>query len=274
MTAARTALVAVMAAAVLAGCSAGDEADSEASGDMILATTTSTVDSGLLDELVPLFEERSDCTVKALGVGSGEALALGESGNADALLVHSPEAERAFMDGGHGLSREAVMHNDFVIAGPPGDPADVAAASDPTAALRGIADTGATFVSRADESGTHAKELELWGQAGVTPEGEWYVETGQGMGETLTITSQKQGYTLSDRGTFLATQGLDLQVLGEGGEALQNYYHVMLVDEAGTNLPCARAFSDWIVGAEAQRVIGDIGVEDYGQALFTPDAQQ
>lgn len=269
---------AVLAAAgvALAACGGVDESSGAGpSGTMILASTTSTLDSGLLDVLVPMFEEQGDCSVKALGVGSGEAIQLGESGNADALLVHSPEAERAFMAAGHGLSREPVMHNDFVLVGPESDPADVAAAvAGATPALRNIAETESTFVSRADESGTHTKELELWDRAGVTPEGEWYLETGQGMGETLTITSQKQGYTLSDRGTYLATQGLDVEVLVEGGEELQNHYHVIVVDAAGTNRACAEAFSDWIIGSEAQQVIGDFGVEEYGQPLFTPDAKQ
>lgn len=277
----RSRVVAAVAAVVVVGGCGGDstsESDGSGgsaapSGSLILATTTSTVDSGLLDELVPMFEEQVGCTVKALGVGSGEALGLGESGDADALLVHSPAEEQQYMESGAGLSREAVMHNDFVLAGPPGDPAGIASAPNANEALRRIADAEATFVSRADDSGTHVKELELWDQAGVDPGGDWYLETGQGMGETLTITSQKQGYTLSDRGTYLATEGLELDVLTEGGEQMQNYYHVIVVDAEGTNVECARAFSDWITSAAAQAAIGEYGVDEFGQVLFTPDAK-
>jgi len=165
-----------------------------------------------------------------------------------------------------------VMHNDFVVVGPPGDPAGVAGSTDAVQAFDAIADAEARFVSRADDSGTHVKELELWDEAGVDPAGEWYVETGQGMGETLTITSQQQGYTLSDRGTYLATQSLDLDVLLERSDDLLNFYHVIVVDDPAANPACATAFRDWLVAPETQRRIGDFGVEEYGQPLFVPDA--
>ena len=196
---------------------------------MILATTTSTQDSGLLDELVPRFQDDSGCSVKTIAVGSGEALELGEKGDADVLLVHSPEAEEEYMDGGHGVSRKAVMHNDFIVVGPADDPAHVKGAGSAAEAFTGIAKAEAPFASRADESGTNTKELSLWEAAGIEPKGSWYIETGQGMGETLTIASQKQAYTLSDRGTFLATDNLDLDLLVEGGKDLLNPYHVIVV---------------------------------------------
>jgi tungstate transport system substrate-binding protein len=268
------ALVAVVAIAACGGDDDSTQADTgKASGKMILATTTSTQDSGLLDDLIPLFESESDCSVKTVAVGSGEALELGEKGDADVLLVHSPEAEREYMDGGHGVSRKAVMHNDFIVVGPAGDPAGIKGGSSAAEAFKRIAEAGAPFASRADESGTNTKELSLWEAAGIEPNGSWYIETGQGMGETLTIASQKQAYTLSDRGTFLATKNLDLDLLVEGGEDLLNPYHVIVVKAEGTNRACAQEFSDWIVAPETQAEIGHFGVEKYGEPLFHADAK-
>lgn len=263
-------LTAALAAGVLglAGCG-GDDA-----GTMILATTTSTRDSGLLDVLVPAFQRGSACRVKTLAVGSGQALKLGERGDADVLLVHSPAAEEAFMRKGHGAGRRAVMHNDFVLVGPPSDPARIAGAADPPAAMRRIARARAPFASRGDDSGTNAKELDIWEQAGIRPRGGWYVETGQGMGETLTIASQKRAYTLSDRGTFLATENLDAKVLVEGGAALRNPYHVIVVRHEGTNTGCAKAFSSWIRSPPTQRTISRFGVSKHGESLFFPDARR
>jgi len=274
MTRTLAALVLALLALVIAGC--GDD-DSETaskgpSGTMIMATTTSTKDSGLLDELVPAFERTGDCKVKTVAVGSGQALAMGEKGDADVLLVHSPDAEKTFMDEGHGASRTAVMHNDFVIVGPASDPADIADAPDATTAFRRIAREKAPFASRADESGTNAKELKLWEEAGIKPSGSWYLETGQGMGETLTVASQKEAYTLSDRGTFLATKNLDSKLLKEGGKDLRNNYHVIVVKAPGTNAACAKAFSSWITSAPTQKEIADFGVKEYGEPLFFPDA--
>jgi len=274
MTRTLAALVLALLALVIAGC--GDD-DSETaskgpSGTMIMATTTSTKDSGLLDELVPAFERTGDCKVKTVAVGSGQALAMGEKGDADVLLVHSPDAEKAFMDEGHGASRTAVMHNDFVIVGPASDPANIADAPDATTAFRRIAREKAPFASRADESGTNAKELKLWEEAGIKPSGSWYLETGQGMGETLTVASQKEAYTLSDRGTFLATKNLDSKLLKEGGKDLRNNYHVIVVKAPGTNAACAKAFSSWITSAPTQKEIADFGVKEYGEPLFFPDA--
>jgi tungstate transport system substrate-binding protein len=260
-------------AACGAGSSGGTSSGTSApGGQMVLATTTSTRDTGLLDTLVPAFEHTGKCSVKTVAVGSGQAIDLGARGQADVLLVHSPDAEKTFMAQGHGSSRLAVMHNDFVLVGPPADPAKVAAAGGVVPALQAIARAKATFASRADDSGTNAKELKLWKQAGVVPSGSWYIKTGQGMGPTLTIASQKRAYTLSDRGTFLATKHLDSKILVQGGQALQNPYHVIVVRHSGTNVGCARAFSRWITSAPTQRLIAGFGRRRYGQALFHPDA--
>jgi tungstate transport system substrate-binding protein len=253
-----------------AGGSAGSPPDR---GTMLLATTTSTRDSGLLDELLPAFEKKSGCQVKTVAVGSGEALELGEKGDADVLLVHSPADEQEFMDAGNGTSRKAVMHNDFVLVGPAEDPADLKQAKDAPDALGRIEKAEAPFASRGDDSGTHTKELSLWEAAGTDPGGSWYIETGQGMGETLTIADQKQAYTLSDRGTFLATKNLDSEVVVEGGEDLLNPYHVIVVRGKETNAACAREFSSWITSSPTQKTIGRFGVEQYGQQLFVPDAE-
>ena len=273
----------VAATAALVGCSATGNTARQASlsgphsstpeGTLVLATTTSTQDSGLLDTLVPDYETGSRCRVKTVAVGSGEALAMGADGNADVLLVHSPAAEQQYMARGHGLTRAAVMHNDFVLLGPGNDPAHAARAGDPAKAFAAIAAARAPFASRADQSGTNAKELTLWARAGVKPTGGWYIRTGQGMGETLTIASQKQAYTLSDRGTYLATKGLDLRIVSEGQQELFNPYHVIVVKHAGTNLGCARQFAQWIVSSPTQQEIGRFGVKQYGQRLFVPDAR-
>lgn len=260
-------VAATLALAACGGSEGSSTSATTASGTMILATTTSTRDSGLLDVLVPAFERRSDCGVKTVAVGSGQALALGARGDADVLLVHSPAAEREYVAGGHAASRYYVMSNDFVLVGPPSDPAHVAGR--PTIeAFRSIARAKAPFASRADESGTNAKELELWKATGITPAGGWYVKTGQGMGETLQIASQKQAYTLADSSTMTATPNLDLKVLARGGADLANPYHVIVVRHAGTNRACAQQFSDWIRSPSTQRLIGGFGKERYGRPLF------
>jgi tungstate transport system substrate-binding protein len=270
----KTALLVAACLLVTAGCGSEPSRSAErATGDMILATTTSTQDSGLLDTILPSFEQSSDCVPKTVAVGSGKAMAMGENGDADVLLVHSPKAEEEFVAEGHGSSREPVMHNDFVLVGPPDDPAGVGAAATAAEAMRLIAQKQAPFASRADNSGTHAKELSLWEEAGIDPSGSWYVETGQGMGETLTIASQTRAYTLTDRGTFLATSNLESEIKFEGSADLQNPYHVIVVDEGGaTNVACAKEFSEWIRSEPVQQTIADFGVEKYGQPLFSPDA--
>ena len=273
MMRAAVATAACVALMAVAGCGGDDKtADAGASGNMVMATTTSTQDSGLLDVLVPDFEKSSDCTVKTVAVGSGEALTMGEKGDADVLLVHSPDAEEEYMAAGNGSSRKAVMHNDFVLVGPPDDPAKVNGSSDAAQAVAKIAEAKAPFASRADESGTNTKELGLWEEAGVQPSGSWYIETGQGMGQTLTIANQKQAYTLSDRATFLATKGLKSKIVYEGSDDLLNKYHVIVVKHEGTNTACAKDFSSWILEKPVQQTIGEFGVKEFGQQLFVPDA--
>jgi tungstate transport system substrate-binding protein len=277
---ARVWAVAVLVSGVVAVAGCGSDSNSStsgtssaaASGQMVMATTTSTRDTGLLDALVPAFEKASKCSVKTVAVGSGQALNLGARGQADVLLVHSPDAEQTFMKQGHGSTRLAVMHNDFVLVGPPSDAAKTAGTGGIEQAMQAIAKTKSPFASRADDSGTNAKELKLWQQAGITPSGSWYIKTGQGMGPTLVIANQKDAYTLSDRGTFLATKNLDSKILVQGDPQLRNPYHVIVVKHPGTNVGCAKAFSDWITSAPTQKLIGQFGKRQYGQALFHPDA--
>jgi tungstate transport system substrate-binding protein len=257
----------------MTGCGGTSDGTGAATGPMILATTTSTQDSGLLDAILPDFEKHSSCVPKTVAVGSGEALQLGAKGDADVLLVHSPETEEEYMAAGHGVSRKAVMHNDFVLVGPPEDPAGAKGARDGAQALRRIARHRSLFASRADDSGTNAKELALWKEAGITPSGSWYLETGQGMGMTLTIASQKGGYTLADRGTFLATSNLSSNVIYQGSADLRNRYHVIVVkSDHKANVACAQEFSGWLRSVQVQRKIADFGVKEYGQPLFFPDA--
>ncbi|MEO6196728.1 MAG: substrate-binding domain-containing protein, partial [Dehalococcoidia bacterium] len=245
--------------------------------EIILATTTSTQDSGLLDELIPQFEKESGYKVKVIAVGSGQALELAGQGEADVVLAHSPKAEEELETSGGVIEREPVMHNDFVIVGPEDDPAGVADAETAADAMAAIAAAGATFISRGDESGTHTKELGLWEKAGVDPTGEsWYQETGQGMGATLTVASEKDGYTLTDRGTYLALQDdLLLGVVSEGDAALFNLYHVMVVNpdkHSEVNAEGARAFAAYITSATGQTFIASFGTAEYGEPLFKPDA--
>jgi tungstate transport system substrate-binding protein len=247
---------------------------------LILATTTSTQDSGLLDVLIPLFEAESGYTVQTVAVGSGQAMQMGQEGNADVLLVHSPAAEKQFMTDGWGKERALVMHNDFIIVGPADDPAKIKGLS-ATDAFKAIATAEATFVARADKSGTSTKELGIWKKAELDPATErptWYIETGQGMGASLTITSEKSGYTLTDRATFLANKGnLQLEILVEGDNSLLNVYHVITVNPdkwPKVNYDGAIAFLKFMTEASIQEVIGKFGVDKYGQQLFIPDADK
>lgn len=248
------------------------------SGDVvILATTTSTQDSGLLDVLVPAFEDASRYHVKVIAVGSGQALQMGSRGDADVLLAHAPSAEEEFMADGDGVNRRLVMHNDFIVVGPEDDPAAVQDAPDALAALQAIARADAPFISRGDDSGTHKLELSLWDKLGLDPTGEsWYTESGQGMGATLTITNQRRAYTISDRATYLAQQAnLDLVLLFEGDPQLLNIYHVIQVNPEkfdNLNAEGAAAFADFLVSKKGQSIIRDFGVEEYGQPLFVPNA--
>ena len=250
-----------------------------ANPSIILATTTSTQDSGLLDMLIPDFETKTGYSVKMVAVGSGAALTLGQQGNADMLLVHSPGAEKTFMDGGYGSDRHLIMHNDFIVVGPSSDPAGIKTATSAVDAFKKIAAASSQFVSRGDKSGTNAMELNLWKSAKSDPAGtnaSWYIQSGQGMGATLTIASQKDAYTLSDRATYQANKAnLSLDILYQGDNALLNVYHVIIVNHAkwpNTNLDGATAFADYIVSPEIQTLIGNFGVDKYGQQLFIPDA--
>ncbi|MGH2537528.1 MAG: substrate-binding domain-containing protein [Candidatus Promineifilaceae bacterium] len=269
----RALAAALLAAGLAAGCARGPAA---AEREVILATTTSTQDSGLLDALLPLFEEQTGYQVKVIAVGTGQALQMGRDGNADVLLVHAPAAELELIEDGSALDRRPVMHNDFVLVGPAGDPAGVAGGSDAVGALAQIAAAAAPFVSRGDDSGTHKMELSLWERSGVAPAGEWYLRSGQGMGATLIIASEKAGYTLSDRATYLAQRDtLALEVLVEGDNALLNRYHVMRVNPERwplVNAEGALAWADFLTSAEGQAFIGAFGVEAFGQPLFVPDA--
>jgi len=255
-------------------------AEAPAVTEIILATTTSTQDSGLLDVLVPAFEKKVGYTVKVVAVGSGAAIKMGEEGNADVLLVHSPAAEKTYMEGGFGDERKLVMHNDFVIVGPTADPAGIKG-STTVDAFKKIAAAGATFIGRGDKSGTSTKELDFWKKAELDPKGTqaaWYVETGQGMGASLTIASEKGGYTLTDRATYLANKAnLQLAILLEGENALLNVYHVITVSPAKwpkVNIAGAKAFAEYLISAEGKEIISSFGVEKYGQPLFIWDGDK
>lgn len=248
-----------------------------ANPNLILATTTSTQDSGLLDVLIPMFEEQTGYLVQTVAVGTGAALKMGEEGNADVLMVHAPSAEKELMASGFGRDRFLVMHNDFVIVGPAQDPAGISAASDIIQVFQELAASGHTFVSRGDDSGTHIMEKSLWVKSEIDPSGQpWYLESGQGMGATLTITSEKTAYTLTDRSTFLANQAnLQLDILFEGVPALLNVYHVITVNPDKwplVNYEAAMAFANFLISEETQAVIAEFGVEKFGQPLFFPDA--
>lgn len=244
--------------------------------DVLLATTTSTVDSGLLDVLVPIFEKQTGFRVKTISAGTGQALAMGEKGEADVLLCHAPAAEKVLVDSGAVINYLLVMHNDFVIVGPAGDPAVVKGKSS-LDAFKAIAAKEALFISRGDDSGTHKKELSLWKKADIKPSGaKWYQEAGQGMGATLLMASEKQGYTLTDRGTYLAQKkNLRLEILSEGDKALLNIYHVMQVNPekfSKVNAKGGKAFCEFMVAPETQKIIGEFGKDKYGSPLFFPDA--
>ncbi|MDO8750776.1 MAG: substrate-binding domain-containing protein [Dehalococcoidia bacterium] len=247
-----------------------------ANPEVILATTTSTRDSGLLDVLIPRFQEATGYVVKPIAVGSGQAMALGERGEADVLLVHAPDSELKFMEAGHGINRRLVMHNDFVIVGPAADPAGIKGMTSAAEAMRKIAAARAVFISRGDNSGTNQLELKVWSAVGIGPKGQaWYQESGQGMGATLGIAFDKGAYTISDRATYLATRkSLPLETLVEGDKVLLNIYHVIQINPQKSpriNAEGAKAFSDFMLAPETQQIIGKFGVDQYGQPLFFPD---
>jgi ABC-type tungstate transport system permease subunit len=254
------------------------EAASAEGQKLILATTTSTQDSGLLDYLLPDFEKEFRAKVDVIAVGTGQALQTGQDGNADILLVHARAKEDEFMAAGHGVRREDVMYNDFVIIGPPDDPAGIKGMTSAAEAFKKLAESGSTFISRGDESGTHTKELSIWKEAGIEPSGDWYLSAGQGMGEVLTMANEQQAYTLSDRATYLTRtkQGIDLVILVEGDPSLFNPYGVIAVNpdkNPAINAELANQFIDWIISVPVQEKIGQFGVEDFGQSLFVPDSE-
>ncbi|HBW35950.1 MAG TPA: tungsten ABC transporter substrate-binding protein [Desulfosporosinus sp.] len=244
--------------------------------DIILATTTSTQDSGLLDFLIPDFEKKTGYKVKTIAVGTGAALAMGEKGDADVLLVHAPSSEKKLVDNKTAINYQLVMHNDFVIVGPASDPAKVKETKTTVDALKAISASPSIFVSRGDDSGTDKMEKALWTKANLKPSGDKYQATGQGMGQTLTVTSEKQGYTLTDRATYLATQkNLKLEIVLQGDASLLNIYHVMQVNPEKfpkVNADGAKAFVDFMTSQDTQTQIGTFGKDKFGQALFFPDA--
>jgi tungstate transport system substrate-binding protein len=244
---------------------------------LILATTTSTENSGLLAYILPDFEAQYDAQVDVIAVGTGQALKLGEDGNADVLLVHARAQEDAFMDAGHGVRREDVMYNDFIIVGPADDPAGLRGLTDAAEAFKKLAEAQAPFVSRGDDSGTHTKEKAIWAAAGVEPAGDWYISAGQGMGAVLTMADEQQAYTLSDRATYLARtlEGIDLEILVEGDPILFNPYGVIAVNpDKGAHIKAdlANDFIDWLISVPTQEKIAQFGIDDFGSPLFTPDS--
>lgn len=265
-------------AVFLSGLILGATAEAAESKDknVILSTTTSTQDSGLLDILVPLFEKQTGYSVKTVSVGTGQALALAAKGDADVALVHAPSLEKKYAAEGKFLNRRLVMYNDFVIIGPKDDPTRIRSAKTALAALKLIEQSKARFVSRGDNSGTHNLEKSLWKDAGITPKGDWYIETGQGMGATLGIANERNAYTITDRGTLLALgKRVNLPILIEGDRLLLNIYSVMEVNPANdprVNAAGGKAFADFMVTPQTQNVIKSFGVEKFGQSLFVPVA--
>jgi tungstate transport system substrate-binding protein len=261
----------------LAGCGqAPESAEAPGRKNILLATTTSTQDSGLLDELLPLFESQTGYRVKTLAVGTGEALAMGKRGDVDVLLAHAPAKEKEMVAAGLAINRRIVMHNDFLIVGPEGDPAGIHGSDNGAESVMEIVEAGARFTSRGDDSGTHLREMSLWNAAAINPEGDWYISTGQGMGATLLIAAEMGAYVLTDRGTYLSMQertGLVPQV--EGDPLFLNIYSVMEVNPERfpkVNSAGAKAFSEFILGSVAQEIIRGFGAEQFGQPLFLPDA--
>ena len=252
-----------------------NNAAEKVNGSIILSTTTSTQDSGLLDYLLPKFEEETGIEVK----GTGKALQMGKDGEADILLVHAKESEEEFVQEGHGLERHDVMYNDFILVGPKDDPLKLKENS-PNNILEGlksIAETQTKFVSRGDDSGTHKKELSIWKEAGIEPEGEWYISTGSGMADVLKIADEKGAYTITDRATYLSMRdNLELDVIIEGDKNLFNQYGIIPVNPEKNdkiNAEGAKIFMDWILSEDTQKLIGEFGVEEFGMPLFVPNAK-
>ena len=270
----RVLLKAALISALYLALSLGAIADYDRANTIRLATTTSTENSGLLNDLLPRFKEATGYEVHVIAVGTGKALRMGRDGDVDVVLVHAPAAEQKFVDEGFGEQRLPVMFNDFVLVGPASDPAGLASASDLGDALRRIAETQSVFVSRGDDSGTHKKERSLWTQAGLTPEGAWYREAGQGMGKVLQMADEMNGYTLTDRGTWLAYRDKSqLRVAYEGDEGLFNPYAIIEVSAKrypDLNHAGAKALILWIRGTDGQEAIA--AFRKSGEQLFTPSA--
>ncbi|HAD81383.1 MAG: tungsten ABC transporter substrate-binding protein [Candidatus Edwardsbacteria bacterium RIFOXYD12_FULL_50_11] len=245
---------------------------------LVLATTTSTMDSGLLDFLVPIFEKENGCKVQIIAVGTGAAIRYGKDGNADIVMVHDPVAEEVVVKEGFFVERKYLMYNDFVIVGPAEDPAGIKGLASAAEALKKIEASQATFVSRADQSGTHKKEERMWAVAGLSPKGSWYLQAGAGMEAVLRIANEKRAYCLTDRGTYLAHQKeFELPILTEGDQELFNPYHIMLVAPAKypfVNYSLAKKFSDFLTSERGQKLIAEYGVDKYGQPLFYPAAEK
>jgi tungstate transport system substrate-binding protein len=265
-----------LAILLVAAMAAGIGTAAESNKNVILSTTTSTQDSGLLDVLIPLFEKQTGYSVKTISVGTGQALALAAKGDADVALVHAPSLEQKYVAEGKLLNRRLVMYNDFVIIGPKEDPAKIKSAKTALAALKLIEQSKSPFVSRGDSSGTHTLEKSLWKSAGIEPKGSWYTEAGQGMGATLGIANERNAYAITDRGTLLAlAKRVNLPILIEGDKLLLNIYSVMEVNPANgprINAAGGKAFADFMVAPDAQNAIKTFGVDKFGQALFFPVA--
>jgi tungstate transport system substrate-binding protein len=265
-----------LAISLVAAMATGIGTAAESNKNVILSTTTSTQDSGLLDVLIPLFEKQTGYSVKTISVGTGQALALAAKGDADVALVHAPSLEQKYVAEGKLLNRRLVMYNDFVIIGPKEDPAKIKSAKTALAALKLIEQSKSPFVSRGDSSGTHTLEKSLWKSAGIEPKGSWYTEAGQGMGATLGIANERNAYAITDRGTLLAlAKRVNLPILIEGDKLLLNIYSVMEVNPANgprINAAGGKAFADFMVSPDAQNAIKTFGVDKFGQALFFPVA--
>ncbi|MFA5524307.1 MAG: substrate-binding domain-containing protein [Tissierellales bacterium] len=265
----------LLAFSLLVGCST----NKKIGGSIILSTTTSTQDSGLLDYLLPKFTEDTGVEVKVIAVGTGKALQMGKDGEADILLVHAKASEEEFVSEGHGTERYDVMYNDFVLVGPKDDTLKLKenSSNDILAGLGTISENQAMFVSRGDDSGTHKKELQIWNEAGISPEGDWYLSAGSGMGDVLKIASEKQGYTLTDRATYLSLRDtLDLDIIIEKDDNLFNQYGIIPVSPEKNdkiNAEGAKAFMDWMLSKEGQDLISEYGVEEYGMPLFVPNGK-
>ena len=277
-------LLVALWATLLTGCGVPDlpsatpsSANPTPSKELVLATTTSTYDSGLLDAILPDFEQKTGIKVDVVAVGTGQALKLGQAKDADVLLVHAKDREEQFVAQGYAPFRKDVMYNDFIIVGPPDDPAGIRGMTDAAAAFQKIAKTPSKFVSRGDESGTHMKEMAIWEKAGIQPQGDWYLSAGQGMGAVLTMANELQAYTLSDRATYLSRRdNLNLDILVEGDPILFNQYGVLPVAQDNAHqdrFEAAMAFVQWITSPETQQRIAAFGQDRYGQQLFYPNAQ-